>query len=378
MGGVWLAARLAVADVYAHRATEQGLRHAVMLRPGNADYHRWLAISLLAKDPRASAAEFRKAVRLNPWDAASRMRTASLQEAAGRNADAERELLEAQKVDRTFVPRWALANFYFRHNEVEEFWNWERSALAVSFGERAPIFELASATGEVQLSRRLAINTASIWESYLAWGLKRLPAEEIGIAALKLVQAGHTEPGLAGQACERLLDAGAVDSALEVWNAGVKARIFSGGEALRGRVTNGSFSNPPSGLGFDWTVNPPKGGFVVRANSQGGLRIHFNGEQCEQCALLTQHVAVSPGACYRLLTKYSIYEGTPGSGLHWIVSSHVGNIAIEETGIKEMRFCTPPKAGEVQVALSYWRPDGEMRMEGTVVLEDVALEPGVM
>ena len=159
-----MAVLMGVADVYAQRSTTEGLARAVELRPGNADYHRWLGITLLLKDRKRAEGEFREAVRLNAWDADSRMRLALMHEAEGKVAEAERELEEAAKVDATFLPRWALANFELRHERTPEFWKWARAAVPMSYGDRSPLFDLAAATGETNLGERLGLEKVSLGE----------------------------------------------------------------------------------------------------------------------------------------------------------------------------------------------------------------------
>ena len=46
-------------------------------------------------------------------------------------------LHEAARVDRTFDPRWTLANYYFRRQNWDEFWKWMRAAAEMSYGDRS-------------------------------------------------------------------------------------------------------------------------------------------------------------------------------------------------------------------------------------------------
>ena len=42
-----------------------------------------------------------------------------------------------------FEPRWALANFYFRSGNGEQFWYWIRSSLDMAHGDLAALWDLA-------------------------------------------------------------------------------------------------------------------------------------------------------------------------------------------------------------------------------------------
>lgn len=378
-----LAIRIGVADHYAGLGTTEGLARAVELEPGNADYHRWLGITVLARDPARSKREFEEAVRLNPWDSDSRMRLAILAEAEGRLDAAERELLGARKFNNMFLPRWALTNFYFRRGRTEDFWRWAKLSAEMSFGDRSPLFELAAAAGETNISERLGLKGGELWREYLGWAIGKGRAAEIRKAAVQVAAGrGKTAGGgrIVASACDRLLDLNAVDEALEVWNAGVKSGSIDGGEAGRGRTTNPEFRWTPGGQGFDWWENKPNGGYIVKLGAGGGLRIHFNGDQCEQCPVLNQRVAVVPGRAYTVRVKYRTQEFGRRSGLRWVVGAANGELAgmaddlwAEDGGTGELRF----RAGEgawVNLGLWHQRPQGQTRGEGTLLLESVEIQ----
>ena len=388
----YYAARMGVADASARRETVDGLDQAVRLEPGNADYHRWLGITVLARDPGKSEHEFREAFRLNHWDTDSRVRLAALMEAQGKFDEAERGLLDATQFDRTFLPRWSLANFYFRRQRMPEFWKWMRAAVEMSFGDRTPIFELAWATGETDLAGRLAINNDEVWLGYLWWGLGKVSAAEVKTAALH-VAAGKQPNGRAvAFACDRLMDLGDVGAALEVWNAGVAAGMEASGKAVPGTVTNGEFRAgfraEAGGAGFDWVGEKPEGGAVLRETEQGGFRARFNGDQALSGTVLWQRVAVERGAAYRVRVKYRTIGLGKNSGLKWAVWSAKALVAKAETYLwsdetdatAEFEFTAPNDSkvhGDgawVRLMLGYERPPGEVRAEGAVTIQRVDME----
>jgi tetratricopeptide (TPR) repeat protein len=382
LAGIVLAVRLGAADLAQKGKTLDGLERAVRLAPGNAEYHRWLGVMLLTRDPQRSEREFREAVRLNPWDADGRMHLGTLLEAKGQMQEAERQLIETAKVDATYLPRWALANFEFRQGKMPEFWTWARAAVPMSYGDRSALFDLAAATGETEVAERLGLAGDEINANYLGWAITKSPAGEVRRAALRVAQGQRPERALLQWACDRLLDLGEAGAALEVWNAGVKSRMILAGAAARGRITNGAFTVVPSGSGFDWAVDKPNGGAVVRETERGGLRIRFTGDQAEQGLVLWQRVAVSPGASYRVRMKYRTIGVKQNSGLKWIVGSAKEQLAAmdgylwaEDESAGDFQFRVPNDVQWVRLALKYERPQGEMRMDGDVVLESVELMP---
>lgn len=371
--------RVCMADLAFSRATIESIERARELAPGNAGYHRWLGISLLARHPERSEAEFREAVRLNHWDADSRMRLAMMAEARGDSGQAGRELAGAARVDATFLPRWALANFEFRRGNLDDFWHWARQALAMSYADRSQIFDLAAATGETALSERLALPNDEVWINYLAWATEKAPVDELRHAALHVAGLGR-RPKTAdrlGAASSRLLDLGAVDDAVEVWNAASKTGAVTGGPAARGRITNPSFADAPSGRGFDWTISKPAGVVILRETAQGGLRIRLGGDQEERCDLLWQRVAIEPRTSCRVRVRYHSDGLKTASGLQWVAESKSKVIAVAQGYLHdngepaELTLAAPD--GWVTLLLRYQRPQGEVRASGDLTIESVEI-----
>ena len=379
------AIRLAIADSGFMAHTPEGLEKAVEWAPGNATYHRWLAVSLVGRDSGRAEKEFREAIRLNHWDAESRMRLAMIYESKGLLEQAEKELRDAAKVDATFLPRWTLANFEFRRGNLPEFWTWARASANMSFGDRFPLFDLAAATGETNVAERLDLKGGQIWINYLYWAIQKGTPGEIRKAGMKVAAASTAADGPGVElAAQRLADLGSVDAALEVWNDGVKSGIVPAGEAAKGRITNPTFAVQPRGYGFDWIAAKPEGGAIVRESIHGGVRIRFTGDQAEQCDALTQRVAVEPGVSYRVVVKYRTAGLGRKSGMKWLIlGAASANPVVAETdsylwdegnGESALSFTAPPRDGLVRVVLRYLRPQGEVRTAGEVSIFAVEMK----
>ena len=65
-------------------------------------------------------------------------------EESGDFAAAERDLLEAARIDHQYLPAWTLANFYFRRGDAQ-FWPWARMAAGLAYDDLAPLLQLADA-----------------------------------------------------------------------------------------------------------------------------------------------------------------------------------------------------------------------------------------
>ncbi len=126
----FLALRLAYAAFLFHSGQPEAIAHAAAIVPSNATYAM-------------RAGNLQRAVELNPYLSSAWLELALAAESAGNPTEAERLFLRAAKVDRTFEPRWALANFYFRRQTEDAFWQWLRLAAERSYGDRTALFRLA-------------------------------------------------------------------------------------------------------------------------------------------------------------------------------------------------------------------------------------------
>src|SRR5262249_8208626 len=83
----------------------------------------------LGANPDSPAYNFRnselaRALALNPRYTAAWIARGLAEETAGDRRGAEASLLRASQVDRTYLPRWTLANFYLRSGDLAQFWVW--------------------------------------------------------------------------------------------------------------------------------------------------------------------------------------------------------------------------------------------------------------
>ena len=107
--------------------------------PANAAYPAQLAEELYAIDPPAAKSLLQKAVKLNRYDASSWIQLGLLSEAENDLPQAEESLLEAARVDSTFLPSWSLTNFYFRRENAARFWYWAQRAAQMVPDDATPL-----------------------------------------------------------------------------------------------------------------------------------------------------------------------------------------------------------------------------------------------
>ncbi len=373
----WHTVRLGYADWLFHRGSPEDGHRAAGLVPGNARY--WSG---------ASPPQPAEAVRHNPRDADSWIRLGLAAEMKGDPAEAERCLTQAARVNRTYVPCWTLANFYFRRGDRDKFWLWARRSAEMAYQDQSALFDLCwriSQSPEEILNRAIP-ERGPVLAQYLRFLLERGRLEAAGAPArLLLARAGPTERDLLLAYCDRLLSAGDTSAAVQTWNVLADKRLIAhaplrpeSGESL----TNGRFLSEPMSVAFDWRYPRLEGVSRKRAGTEGGLRIEFSGHQPENCLILEQIVPVARGAGYRLEVEYRTAGIAAGSGLRWIVIDPASGRLLSTAGFDAageswvtsgLTFSTPPGADRALLQLAYGRAPGTARIEGTLWLRRVAL-----
>lgn len=342
-------ARRALADFEFSSGTRAGAEAAARGDPDNAAYA--IAVAAWCDAAREdSVAELRRATAIAPLDERVIQKLALALELNGDTAEAEKQLLRAAARSNKYDPRWALANFYFRQDKAAEFRRWTREALAMSYGDPAPLFDLSWALDSVagvpfdDLPPRRDVR--------LAYGNFLVRRQRIDLAAR--VAAG--------------LGAGQEPAAKSL--AGALAGAYRLGEAER--IAPGHATR--------WTGE--------RAHeSDGAWRIQLDGEQPEEVELLSR-LALIPSGRVRLTWSMrtsltSPAGGLKSSGLRWRVSAwspsgetiaESDEVAASGEGGGNLDFTLERKSA-VRISLGYQRPPGTMRAEGPIAVMSAETGP---
>jgi hypothetical protein len=348
-----------------------------------------LSASLALSSWLAASAQLDPAIALQPWSASLRLKQAhpaglaaatalaprrsqawialALHQELNGDPAAERSLLKAAEVDRSYAPCWALANYYARAGRSGDFWRWAQRGVALYEGDLTALYRLALAVDP---------NLSAIWRSLaprrpaaqrqflnLSLALADYPAAAIAGVAL----AGHRQardgPLLAGL-CDRAIESRSLQTAITVWNAMVQSGLLPyrpldppSGEVL----TNGDFRYAPIGAGFDWRILSGDG-FTIRPIGKG-ISIVLQGTQPDPVPLLRQVLPVITGAAYEFSVRLS--GDLPPDSLHWRINGQ----AIEPG----RPF---PVTGDLAVLeLIAARAKGYVRPRGRAILHQVSLNP---
>jgi hypothetical protein len=366
-GAAYWSLRLACADRLFHARSIESRRRAAELVPGNVRYQ---ANSDLA------------VVRLSPYGSAARIRLGFQAELAGDQKGAEDWFLKAAEVDRTYEPRWALANFYFRRGRAEEFWLWARRSAEMAYQNQSALFDLSWRMSQDPdtILRRAIPDRPRILAQYLDYLLRLRKLEPASRAVSRLIPlAGAEDQKLLLAYCDRLLEAGQSTAAVASWNL-LAARALIPHEPLEpsaGRsLTNGDFAIEPTSSGFDWRVAAVGGVAVSRPRPPGGIRFSFSGNQPENALLLSQLLPLAPSTKYRFRFERSASGISSGSGLQWVLQEGPtgGELGRLPETASEFPFTTPAGCRLANLSLVYRRAPGTTRIEGSLVLHRVTLE----
>jgi tetratricopeptide (TPR) repeat protein len=379
---VW-SVRVGWADYLVRRGTVESTRQALRLVPSQSEYEHRLAVLTAEEDPQASLQALERAAMLNPSDAAVWIELGLRREGAGRLTEAEQHLLRAAEESRLYVPRWTLANFYFRRGDTDRFWKWASAAASMAYDDGVALFRLCGRlTEDGELIERISIRKPEMRAAYLAYLMREKPTDVL-MPSVRTLLADLRDAyvPLLLAACDLLLEAGRSVDALEIWNglAGVKIP-FDRLDTGRGFIlTNDRFRSVPMSNGFDWRMPHVDGVSTTREDESGGLRITISGQQPENCDILWQYLPVREREQYGVRFHYRTSGIPTGSGLTLrLTAARDGSVLAKTDSLssdgesRELRFAAPAGSGLVRLTLGYRRAPGTTRIAGFLVLKDMA------
>lgn len=387
--GVTWNACMSIADLLASRNQPQFLQQAIRLMPLNPGYRVQLANELFVMDPEAAQAALEKAVHLDPYKAPAWIQLGILYEGESDVPKAEHAFLQAAKVDKTFLPAWSLANFYFRHNETDQFWLWAKKAAQMSPTDALPLFRLAwyMDPNVDEIESRLQMQRPFMKVQFVNFLMNQQEADAVAQAATRLLVSdkgkNDTLPGLSS-ACEWLIEHKRPELALPLWNELAKSGLIPYHPLVPGSadaITNASFLKQPSFTGFDWRIANPPGISAFFNTNPNAIGFEFSGDEAENALLMYQVIPVLPGKTYKLMVDYSTSGLPQKSGLEWIVTDFMSgavfgrteNLSADQGGTAVACFTPPDGVKFAYLTLQYQRQPGTVRIEGKVAIRKLHL-----
>jgi hypothetical protein len=382
---IYYSALFGRADTLFRQNTRDSLEAAVLLVPGNAEYHALLAEYIEGAGLNPDK-ELALATEISPRESRFWIRRAFRAELEQKFQDSERFLREAVTVDKGFAPRAALMNYYFRRQNLPEFWEAARAALQMAYTDRRGIFRLCFAVEDnVDRIRPLLPPGHRPLVELLAFLMEsgRL-AQTSGIASVVASQAEPADLNLLLGYIEQ--QAGKNDaSAVAVWNDLCARHLvpfppLSPDEGTI--VTNGDFEGDLH-RGFDWKIGSANG-VAISHSYAGGESVELNGKQPEAMVLMEQRIPVTAGKTYSISWHYQLDGAAGDSGLRWIVRNGVADATpgqqpiaasatFDGTSSRTGKFVfTADHSGIDRLCLDYRRAPETIRWKGTLQLRQVS------
>lgn len=373
--GNWSAWIQCRADYLFRRDTPDAVRSAILLSPHNADYY----VRLSQLDKRHAKASLEEALALNRYNASATNELALLYEANGDYRHAEKLLLDAFAVDDTYLPRWSLAHFYWRHNNLPAFWKWARSAAEMPGDNIGPLFALCwqVAPDSNTIERNVLNGQPEVFRQYLQFLVEehQWPAAER--TANKLIQAGDSavDRSLLLSVVDQLAEASQASAATSLWRALINKNWIIADRTI---PNNPHFERYPLPVDFDWWLSTTPG--LTSLPGASGLETEFNGDEPESCSIADQFIALVPGD-YTLEYEYYTRGIPPESGIHWYIVDAASNAVVlysdnlssSSRNHTVLAFSVAPGNSLFRLRLTYQRPLGMTRLEGTLVVASVTI-----
>jgi hypothetical protein len=374
---IWQAINLERADYSCRKDTRESVRKAIAIAPDSSGYY----MRLSQLDPDNARALLEEAVRLNPYNAMADIELGLLYEADGDYKQAEARLLAAFAIDRTYIPRWSLANFYFRRDNQTEFWKWAQSAAEMPSSDVVPLFQLCwhASPDPQKIAHTIVGTNPDVINQYISFLIDKQELPSAVAMAPQLVKYGSPDANryvLMGLIYKLLL-AKDGDRAKTVWDAMVSRNwVPADGET----PYNGSFSREPLNEAFDWILGEFPG--LHSWTGSNGLNSEFNGDEPENSWVVQQAIVLKPGR-YKMDYTYQTSGVSPGSGLKWTIDdvrawSPIGissDLSSDAPKQDNFEFTVPGDSSLFQLRLVYRRALGTTPISGKINIASVRIHP---
>ncbi len=386
LAGAFYSAVFAVASLLFRQDTGASIARAVQTRA----VQQFLCGSsgfVAARDRKVALLQ--SAVQLNPFDVQAWIQLGFTSEFERHDpASAERYYVRAAQVDRMFLPKWTLTNFYFRQQNQPEFFRWARATLEITPYSPDPVF--AQMWLITQDPRRIAPaipDRGGVLLAYAGFLASEHQYDAVAPVVQRLIHAaGSANPvnygrdDQIGPLEDRLLGAGDLSAARAIWQSMSQAKWVALPLPTPAHpLNNGRFNIPFFAHGFDWAPVSTPGVELIQSPSNGLFRVALSGNQPEDCILLRQYVPLERNRSYRLQWQAEGQALDSPSGLAWHLYPVPNPKALDWTSSDLL--AQPAPAGQFQsgagdlylLTLEYTRPLGSIRATGTAILRSVSL-----
>ncbi len=378
-----LEARIALSAYLLRKPSIDAVLRAAKLTPADEEIY----LRLADLDPSQRGRYLRGSAELNPSDARPWLEQGFIAEAEGNQDQAELDLHQAAKLDVRSRTAWALANFYFRQNNMPGFFLWAGRYRRYADGDATGLFRLDWSRNPQAAALLSDFHPLTCKELEAMASFVEGHAGPIDLAQVEqqLASCGNNQAvSVVMDGVSHMLMADQPGTALQTWNSLHKNTAFHYAAldpATERILTNADFANELEGSGFDWRVNQTPGIRVRRLPGQHSLEFSLDGSEPEVSTLLYQPVILMTGVTYQLHCRVQSEEGHE-KGFRWrlvelstgkTLDSGPGGAPTWQDGSLSWNFLAPASTRTLVLAFTYIRPVGEIKTEGKVTLSDITL-----
>ncbi|MGA2086718.1 MAG: hypothetical protein ABSG60_14500 [Terracidiphilus sp.] len=374
--GIWCSWEFACADYLFQKDTEESVRSAIRLAPDNWEYYM-----RLAQFDRGHARELlATSLRLDRYNAQADIELGLQYEAEGDFGHAEKLLLDAYEVDHTYLPRWSLANYYFRRDNIPAFWAWARSAAEMPADDIGPLFELCwrASPDPERITGAILNEKPELIRQYLGFLLAKDQLLAVADVVPRLVRNGEpeTDRPLLFSVVNRLVAVNDAAEANALWHLLIEQHWVVADTTV---PNNAGFAREPLPVSFDWSLPEYPG--LHSWPGPSGLETEFTGSQPEDCTVAEQAVALTPGN-YTMAYAYRTSDIPPATGIRWqIIDAKSNAVLADSTDLSSdelqhsvLAFSIPPGTPLLRLRLAYRRALGTPRISGTLVVRSTQIQ----
>ena len=374
--GIWQSLQYARADHYFKQDTEESIRTAIRLVPDGWPYYM-----RLAQFDSAHAQELLKtSIQLNPYNAQADVELGLQLESRGDFARAEKQLNQAYSVDHTYMPRWTLANYYLRRDNLPMFWEWARSAAAMPADDIGALFQLCwkASSDPDTITRNISNTNPQFLRQYIAFLLNKNQAVAATNLSSQLISVGDPVSDLPSlfTVINRLVAEDQPVPAQSLWRTLKERQWVMADSSL---PNNAGFSRAPVPVSFDWSLPEYTG--LHSWPGPSGLQVELTGNEPENAVIADQYVVLNSGN-YSLNFKYHTNDIPPGTGIRWQIlepvslkpiaeSSDLSSAQIKQEGVQ---FSVASDDALLLLRLSYHRTLGTVRISGNVNVDSLEIQ----
>lgn len=375
--GIWESWKYERSDELYWQDTPESVRAAIRLEPDCW----WCYVQLARLDEDHAESLLQASLRLNAYNSEAAIDLGLRYEANGDFGRAEQYLLQAFAVDRTYAPRFSLANYYFRRDDLPAFWTWAQRAAEMPADDLGALFALCwHVTPDAEtIQTKILGSDPELNRQFVDFLVNKGEERAAVQPGMDLIRVGDegTDQGRLYSLIDQLIHANDSADADSLWRQLIREHWIADDGTI---PYNHAFARDPLPSHFDWRFSAFSG--LHSWPGPSGLMTEFTGDEPENCPIAEVTVSLPPGK-YRLESSYRTESIPANSGIHWQITEPGTETVIVSTpslsgdapGNVSVPFSVGADQSLLHLQLVYERALGTSRIQGTLVVPSVRIQP---